>query len=294
MAGVVVPRAEPGGVSVEVAGEAVAPNIRGEWDVEIIICRDADEVGKVAGARIAHILRGSERPVMGVATGSSPVGTYADLARRVQEGKLDVSRLEAYALDEYLGLPPEHDQSYAYFLRKEFAERLGIDPARVHSPNGMAEDPVAAGEEYDQSIAAAGGIDVQILGIGPNGHIGFNEPGSSFASRTRMKTLTASTREANKRFFSSLDEVPTHCLTQGLGTIMDARNLVLVAQGAGKADAVAAAVEGPVSAMCPASILQFHRRVWMVIDEAAAAKLAHRDYYDHIRKSMPESQMIEA
>lgn len=251
--------------------------------VEVIVCADAEAVGRVAGERIARILGGIERPVLGVATGSSPLETYAELARRVADGSLDVGNLEAFALDEYIGLPPEHEQSYAATLRREFCDRLGVDPSRVHSPDGVADDPHEAAARYDRAIVEAGGVDVQLLGIGPNGHIGFNEPSSSLNSRTRVKTLTRSTREANARFFESIDEVPTHCITQGLGTILDARALVLVAQGAGKAQAVAAAVEGPLSANCPASVLQLHRHALVVVDEAAAASLANREYYDTVQ-----------
>lgn len=260
--------------------------------MEVVVCRDADEVGRVAGARIAHLVGQRPDPVLGVATGSSPLATYADLARRVREGSLDLRGATAFALDEYVGLPPEHPQSYAATIRRDFAEPVGLDPDRMHVPDGTAANPDEAGRRYDEAIAAAGGIDVQLLGIGANGHIGFNEPSSSLASRTRMKTLTMATREANARFFESVDEVPTHCLTQGLGTIMEARHVVLVATGEAKAEAVAGCVEGPVSTSCPASVLQFHPKVWVVVDEAAASRLRNRAYYDEVLANRPPSQLI--
>ena len=164
-------------------------------------------------------------------------------------------------------------------LRREVVEPLRMDPALVRAPDGAAADLEAACAAYECAIAEAGGITVQILGIGANGHVGFNEPTSSFASRTRIKTLTERTRSDNARFFDSPDDVPTHCLTQGLGTIMDARELLLVAQGPQKAAAVAAAVEGPVTSLCPASILQHHRRATIMVDEDAAAGLTLGDYY---------------
>lgn len=257
--------------------------------MEVIICPHEEQVGRIAASRIASALSHRPAPVMGLATGSSPLGTYAALKRRVDAGTLDLANATFFALDEYLGLPRTDPNSYAETIRRTFTEPLGIDPARVHVPPGDAEDVDAACEQYEQAIAAAGGIDVQILGIGSNGHIGFNEPGSSFCSRTRTKTLTARTRADNARFFGP-EFVPTHCVTQGLGTIMDAGRLVLTAMGESKADAVAAAVEGPVSAMCPASILQFHRYATVVVDEAAASKLQLKDYYRDSFALLPRGQ----
>ncbi|MDQ1124596.1 glucosamine-6-phosphate isomerase [Microbacterium trichothecenolyticum] len=175
-------------------------------------------------------------------------------------------------------------------IDREVTARLGLDPARVHVPDGMADDIEGAAAAYERAIVDAGGVDLQILGIGSTGHIGFNEPTSSFASRTRIKTLTPETRRDNARFFPSLDDVPLHCVTQGLGTIMDARSVLLVAFGEGKADAVAAAVEGPLSSMCPGSILQMHPDATVVVDEAAAARLTLRDYYDFVFENRPEWQ----
>ena len=263
--------------------------------MEIIICPDGDEVARVAAETVAQVCwRVGPDVVLGVATGSSPLALYRDLAALVSAGKVDLSGASAFALDEYVGLPEGHPESYAEVIRRTVTEPLGLDPARVRVPDGRADDIEEACERYELAIRDAGGVDIQILGIGANGHIGFNEPSSSLASRTRIKTLARLTREDNARFFDSIDDVPKHCLTQGLGTIMDARAVVLVAQGEGKADAVAALAEGPVSTMCPGSILQMHRTVTVVVDEAAASKLKLREYYDVTYEHKPEWQEFDA
>ncbi|WP_116449446.1 glucosamine-6-phosphate deaminase [Blastococcus litoris] len=255
--------------------------------MEVVILGSADEVARLAADRIAALVRRRPEAVLGLATGSSPTGIYAELARRTAAGELDMSGVRGFALDEYVGIPPAHPESYAAVIAREVVGPLGMSPDRVRVPDGRAADLEAAAEEYDRAIAAAGGIDLQLLGIGANGHIGFNEPTSSFASRTRIKTLAPRTRADNARFFASPDEVPTHCLTQGLGTILEARELLLVAQGEGKAEAVAAAVEGPLTSMCPGSALQLHRRAAVVVDGAAASALRLTDYYRHTYAHKP-------
>ncbi len=250
--------------------------------MEVIVEPTPDDVARVAADVIAGVVSRRPDAVLGVATGSSPLGVYAELARRVADGRLDLSGVTAFALDEYVGLPAGHPQAYAAVVAREVTGPLRLDPARVHVPDGGAADLEAAAEEYERALADAGGVDVQLLGIGGNGHIGFNEPTSSFGSRTRIKTLTERTRADNARFFDSPDEVPLHCLTQGLGTILEARRLLLVAQGEGKAAAVAAAVEGPLTSMCPGSALQLHPRATVVVDEAAAARLTLLDHYRHV------------
>lgn len=261
--------------------------------MEIIILPDAAEVGRVAGAKIASIIARRPQAVVGLATGSSPQGVYAELARRVQAGSLSFAEARGFALDEYVGIPVEHPESYASVIARDVVGPLGFDASRVSVPDGRAADLASAGAEYERAIAAAGGIDVQILGIGTNGHIGFNEPTSSFASRTRIKTLAPKTRQDNARFFDSLDQVPTHCMTQGLGTILEARELVLVAHGAGKAEAIAAAVEGPLSSFVPGSALQLHEHATVVIDEAAASQLQLADYYRYTYDNRPDWQRFE-
>jgi glucosamine-6-phosphate deaminase len=192
---------------------------------------------------------------------------------------LDLERVRGFALDEYIGLPSGHPESYRSVITREVVEPLGLNPSLVHVPGDDGGPTEGAGERYEAAIAASGGVDLQVLGIGRTGHIGFNEPGSSLVSRTRVKTLTEQTRADNARFFDSPDDVPRHCLTQGLGTILDARHLVLLAFGESKAAAIAGAVEGPVSSSLPGSAIQLHPFVTVVVDEAAAAQLAYADYY---------------
>ncbi|MFC9994166.1 glucosamine-6-phosphate deaminase [Nocardia sp. NPDC127526] len=258
--------------------------------MELVITDNAAEAGVLAGRIMAdHVRRGAR--AIGLATGSSPLGAYREMIRQYDAGELSFQGVQAFLLDEYIGLPPGHPQSYAQFIRDEFTSHVDFDDADVHSPDGQADDIPAAAADYERAIAGTGRISVQILGIGANGHIGFNEPGSSLRSRTRVKTLTPKTREDNARFFDDdLSQVPTHVLTQGLGTISDADHLVMIATGPGKAEAVAAAVEGPVSAFCPASILQMHPHVTVIVDPDAAANLKAIDYYRFAVANKPEWQ----
>lgn len=256
--------------------------------MEVVICPSAEVVGELAAAKVGRVCRDvGPSVVLGVATGSSPLALYEHLAASVAAGDLDLSHASAFALDEYVGLSAGHPQAYASVIERTVTQPLRLDPTRVHLPDGNAADVPAACASYEQAITDAGGVDVQILGVGANGHIGFNEPGSSLSSRTRIKTLAERTREDNARFFDSLEQVPTHCLTQGLGTIMAAREVVLVAQGAGKADAIAAVVEGAVTASCPGSVLQFHEKATVIVDEQAASKLQLADEYRHTWANKP-------
>jgi glucosamine-6-phosphate deaminase len=257
--------------------------------VEIVILPSLDDAGEIVARRIERLVGELPGAVLGLATGSSPLPLYRALRRRVDQG-LDLSRVRGFALDEYVGLGPEDERSYAATIDREVTRPLGLDPALVAVPDGAAVDLQQAAAEYEKAIAAAGGIDLQILGIGSTGHLGFNEPGSSLVGRTRVKTLTERTRQDNSRFFGSFDETPAHCLTQGLGTILEARALVLFASGAGKAAAVAAAVEGGVSARCPASVLQLHPEVTVYLDEAAAGRLELADYYRYTYAHKPAWQ----
>lgn len=255
--------------------------------MQVVILENATAIGDFVARRIQSKLDEGTLDVLGVATGSSPLPVYEAL-ERADDPRLRA--LTAFALDEYVGLPTGHPESYRAVIDREVTVRLGLDPASVLVPEGSSVDIAGAGERYEARIREAGGIDLQILGIGSTGHIGFNEPTSSFASRTRIKTLTPETREANARFFDSSDEVPMHCITQGLGTIMDARSVVLVAQGAAKAAAIAAAVEGPLSSMCPGSILQMHPDATVVVDEAAASELSLGSYYRFVFDNRPDWQ----
>ena len=251
---------------------------------EVVVCTSAEEAGELAAGVLAAAVARRADAVLGLATGSSPLPAYAALARRT----LDLRRVRAFALDEYVGLPPGHPQSYRAVLARAAVVPLGLDPARVRVPGeGRVE---TAGDDYEAELTAVGGVEVQLLGIGRTGHIGFNEPGSSFASPTRVKTLTEQTRRDNARFFASPDEVPLHCVTQGLGTILRARHLLLLASGTAKAAAVAAAVEGPVTSALPASAIQLHPHVTVLLDEAAAGELTHLDYYRHAWANKPAWQ----
>ena len=247
--------------------------------MEIIILPGADDVARTAADIIEERLR-SGPSVLGLATGSTPLGTYRELIDRHRRDGLSFAAAQAFLLDEYVGLPASHPESYHSVIRREFTDSVDFPAGAVHGLDG-ASYPAAEAARYDASISAAGGVDVQILGIGTDGHIGFNEPMSSLASRTRIKTLTAQTRRDNARFFAGLGEVPEHVLTQGLGTIRQARHLLLLGLGEAKADAVAAAVEGPVAAICPASALQLHPHVTVLLDTPAASRLAHTEYYQY-------------
>ena len=255
---------------------------------EVVIVPDRSTAGALVADHIAGLVRRDAETVLGFATGSTPLPVYAALVPRL--AGIDVSRVRGFALDEYVGIDPRHPQAYRNVLRRDVVDPLGLDPARVRVPNGSPEGIEHAGDDYEAAIRAAGGVDVQLLGIGTTGHIGFNEPGSSFASLTRVKTLTAQTRADNARFFDSADEVPRHCITQGLGTILRARHLVLLAFGEGKADAVAGAVEGPVTASLPGSAIQLHGHATVVVDEAAAAGLRFADYYRDTWDGKPDWQ----
>lgn len=258
--------------------------------MEVIITPNPEEGALTAARILDHVVRAKPAAVLGLATGSTPLGLYKELIRRHKEEGLDFSGISTFNLDEYVGLEASHPASYHRFMQENLFDGINVSPANVHIPDGMASDVNAFCRDYEKKIRAAGGIDLQILGIGNDGHIGFNEPSSSLASRTRLKTLTQVTIEANKRFFKSIDEVPRHTITMGVGTIMEARICLLLAFGEGKAEAVKAMVEGPVTANCPASVLQLHQRVIVIADDAAAANLARADYYRYVYETKPEWQ----
>lgn len=257
---------------------------------EVVIVKDSGAAGALVAEAIASLITEKPDAVLGLATGSTPLPVYEALAARA--GGLELSRVRGFALDEYVGLPAGHPESYRSVITREVVEPVGLSPERIQVPNGAAETIQHAGADYEAAIEAAGGVDLQILGIGTDGHIGFNEPGSSFASLTRVKTLTEQTRQDNARFFDSIDDVPMHCITQGLGTILRARHLVLLAFGDGKAAAIAAALEGPLSASLPGSAVQLHPHATIVIDEAAASQLQHADYYRYAYANKPAWQGI--
>jgi glucosamine-6-phosphate deaminase len=260
--------------------------------MEIVIVPSAADIGRLVADAVGALLRRRPDAVLGVATGSSPLPVYAALVERVRSGQLSFGRASAFLLDEYVGLAAGHPQSYRAFIETHLSSLVDFPPDAVRGPDANAADLLAACGDYERAIADAGGIDLQLLGIGADGHIGFNEPSSSLGSRTRLKTLTRQTREDNARFFGAFDEVPHHVITQGIGTILAARHLVLVADGDGKAAAVASAVEGPLTAMCPASALQLHPHATVVIDEAAASRLTLAGYYRDTFAAKPDWQPL--
>ncbi len=247
--------------------------------MEVVVKQTHQEVGKLAADIIAEIVRRKPRAVLGLATGSTPLGTYKELIRMHREKGLDFSQVVTFNLDEYISLPKDNDQSYHYFMWENLFKHINILEANVHIPQGMAKDIQQHCVEYEEEIFDHGGIDIQLLGIGSNGHIAFNEPGSSLGSRTRIKTLDEKTRMDNARFFSSLDEVPRYCITMGIGTILEAERLLLLATGKNKADAVQKAIEGPITATVPASAIQLHPNVTVIADKDSAGKLS-RHYPD--------------
>ena len=258
--------------------------------MEVIIQPTPADAVRIAANLIAKAIRRKPNLVLGLATGGTPVQLYAELARMHREDGLDLSRVHTFNLDEYLGLPPNHPASYRRFMKENFFDHTNIDPRRTFVPDGMTPDISRHCGEYEELIKSIGGIDIQILGIGSDGHIGFNEPTSSLVSRTRDKVLTEQTRRDNARFFATPEEVPHACLTMGIGTILETRQCLLLAFGKGKADAVAGAVEGPVTSMLPASALQMHPDAKIFVDEPAAAKLKLRDYYDYAFRHSPAMQ----
>jgi glucosamine-6-phosphate deaminase len=261
--------------------------------MEVVILADAKEIGGVAADAIGSLLGRKPAAVLGLATGSSPLAIYDELAARCDAGLMSFGQARGFILDEYVGLPADHPERYRNVIDTVFASRVDFGPGAVAGPDGLATDIPAACAAYEKAIREAGDVDLQILGIGTDGHIGFNEPGSSLASRTRIKTLTRQTRVDNARFFGGdVDSVPTHCLTQGLATIMEARHVILVATGRSKAEAVHHLVEGAVSALWPATILQHHPHVTVLLDDAAARRLQLVDYYRETYRSKPKWQGI--
>lgn len=259
--------------------------------MEIIIKDNAQLASEAAARVVARLVREKPNAVIGLATGSTPLMLYKAMIRLHQNEGLDFSQVTTFNLDEYIGLPRDHERSYCAFMWESLFSQINIKPENVNIPDGMAEDVPAFCDAYERRIVEAGGIDLQVLGIGSDGHVGFNEPTSSFASRTRIKTLTRRTVADNARFFDGDEsQVPHHCITMGIGTIMDARMNLLMAFGANKAAAVAATIEGPVAAIMPASILQHHPHAKIFIDEPATAELKRAGYYRWVYAGKPAWQ----
>ena len=247
--------------------------------MRVIIVESPDDAAQIACQRIADCVRIRQKCVLGLATGSTPVAAYRLLIEEHRMGNLDFAGVTSFNLDEYVGLGASHPQSYRTFMQEKLFDHVNISPERTHVPDGAAVDLLLECTHYEQAIRQAGGIDLQLLGIGRDGHIAFNEPGSSLASRTRLMMLARQTILDNARFFGTEDLVPKAALTMGIGTILDSRQILVLATGEGKAEAVRAMIEGPISSMVPASALQWHPDVVVVLDAAAAHRLEQRDYY---------------
>lgn len=247
--------------------------------MEVIIHDTYDEMSRNSARLIQRQLLRKPNSVLGLATGSTPTGVYRELVRLHREEGLDFSQVTTFNLDEYLGLAPTHPQSYRHFMEQHLLSHINIPPGNVHVPFGHAYAVEEFCEWYEREIQRCGGIDLQILGMGTDGHIAFNEPGSSLGSRTRLKTLAEETIRDNARFFGSIEEVPRFAITMGVGTILEARRILLLANGAHKAEIVARAIEGPITAQVTASALQLHRDVIVSLDAEAASGLARADYY---------------
>ena len=252
----------------------------------VVIKKNAEELGKETAKVISEVVREKPSCVIGLATGSTPLGAYRELIRMHREEGLDFSKVTTFNLDEYIGLAPSHPQSYHYFMNENLFKHINLDERFIHIPSGMVDvNDINRIEQYcewyEEQIDKAGGMDLQLLGIGANGHIGFNEPGSSLGARTRIKTLTEITRKDNARFFDNdIEKVPRYAITMGIGTILESRRVLLVANGKHKAEAIKKTVEGPITAMVPASIVQMHRKAFLILDEEAGSLLdvQHEEY----------------
>ncbi len=252
--------------------------------MEVVILASYDEVSRAAAREVARVLSTKPNAVLGLATGSTPLGLYRELVRMHRDEGLDFSQVTTFNLDEYVGLPPNHPQSYHVFMHEHLFQHVNVAAQNIFIPSGAPANISAYCAWYERQIQERGGIDLQILGIGADGHVAFNEPGSSLASRTRIKTLARQTIEDNARFFERREDVPAYAITMGVGTILEARELLLCANGRNKARAVALAIEGPVTAMVTASALQMHRQAKVLLDQEAAGELKMREHFDWIEE----------
>ena len=259
--------------------------------MRVVILQDKEQVANFGADFLVDFVNQKSNAVLGLATGSSPVALYENLIDTHRDGEVSFADTITFNLDEYLGLSGTHEQSYRHFMQSNLFDQIDIKRENTHVPLGDCDDPLAECCRYEAAIKQAGGIDVQLLGIGRNGHIGFNEPSSSLASRTRIKTLTADTVSDNARFFEPGEYQPTLSITMGIGTILDSKSVLLIATGKQKADAIAATIEGPISANCPASALQMHPNVTVVLDCEAASKLKNRSFYQQVEAQRSELEM---
>lgn len=241
--------------------------------MRVIVAKNYEEMSRIAAKEIAKLLYVKPEAILGLATGSTPEGVYKELIELNKENRVDFSRVTTYNLDEYKGLTGDHAQSYRYFMNTRLFNHVNIDKNRSHVPNGVADDFEKECDEYDAAIENAGGIDLQLLGIGRNGHIGFNEPSDFLNLNTHVTDLTEDTIKVNSRFFDNIDEVPTQAITMGLGSIMKAKKIILLASGESKAEIIAKLVEEKISTRIPASMLQVHPNVLVIVDQEAASLL---------------------
>lgn len=256
--------------------------------MEVIICPSAARANLLTAQLIADTIKAKPKAVLGLATGKTPEGVYSRLAQLNKEEGLDFSQVTSFNLDEYIGIPATHPQSFRATMDRELFSKINIKKDNTHLPDGMAKDLDAECARYEKAIAATPGIDLQLLGIGLNGHLAFNEPLSSLSSRTRTKSLTPETRRQNTPAFGSLDEVPTRAITMGVGTILESKWSILLATGSSKAEILLKAIEGPISAVVPASALHMHRRCTVILDEQAAEWLKMKEYYRWVLANEPE------
>ncbi len=236
--------------------------------MKLIVCKNYEEMSATAADIVADVMRSTPSPVLGLATGSTPLGLYQKLIEKNAAGELDFSTTTTVNLDEYYPIAPENDQSYRYFMNQNLFDHINIDESRTYVPDGTAADPAAACEAYEQIVASVGPADIQVLGIGQNGHIGFNEPADALEVKTHVTGLTESTIRANARFFASEADVPTRALTMGIGTILGAKKIIILANGAAKHDAIKKMLAGDLDTSCPASMLNLHKDVIVICDEA--------------------------
>lgn len=258
--------------------------------MEVIILPSPDEASRLGARIIANLIKTNAGATLGLATGRTPLRLYRELILLHEKEGLDFSRVTTFNLDEYVGFNQDHPASYHFFMVKHLFSHINISSERTHLPDGTAEDIPASCLRYEELILEAGGIDLQVLGVGTDGHIGFNEPASSLGSRTRIKTLTRQTLQDNEADFKDLNQAPRHAITMGIGTILDSRKCLLLAFGENKAEAVARTVEGPVTSLVPGSALQFHPDTVFLLDEAAASNLAYADYYREVYQGKPDWQ----
>ena len=258
--------------------------------MRVIVESTAAQVAQKAAGFVAELVRSKPTCVLGLATGSTPLGLYRELIRMHKEEGLDFSRVTSFNLDEYVGLAPTHDQSYRYFMQSNLFDHINIDQRNTYVPDGLTDDFDFACAKYERQIKEEGGIDLQVLGIGTDGHIAFNEPGSSLGSRTRLKSLTSETVQDNARFFGTAEEVPRLAVTMGVGTILESQRCLLLACGQHKSEAIRATIEGPITAQVTASALQLHRDVICVVDEDAASRLVRRSYYCEVEQAQQALQ----